>query len=142
MEFKKLSEVPVTTNSSNAYILVEEDGEIKRLLSTNLEVARVQADLSEEDPTQPSFVHGKEDFSGSGGGAGVITYTYSSGVFLNGIPVSAEEIEEAWNSGNVLRIIDGECSAVIDTIRFYMGSVARGVDLYYHTGDSRVTRSL
>lgn len=132
MAVTKLSEVPVVEKAPSAYVLIEEEGEIKRLPMTNLEVARVQADLSEDDPTKASFVHGKEDFAPSGGGgANVITYTYNSGLYLDGVKMTDAQIYEAWRAGNIMRLSSGGYEYTLTNMYYYSQSGTVITRLYY-----------
>ena len=140
MEFMKLSEVPVVEKASDAYILVEEGGEIKRLHVQDLEAPQVQADLSEEDPTKPSYVHGKEDFSGGGGGAGIITYTVNSGLWYNtdsgSARVTAEKALDDWDSGSLIRLDFGDILRNVLSVEYQNNSGSITTQLYYCIGSA------
>jgi len=78
-EYTKLSEVEILESPSSPNILVEDNGEIVRVPSSNLttSAAQVQADWNETDSDSPAFILNKPDLSSSGGSdSGVETIKY------------------------------------------------------------------
>ena len=104
-EFIKLNEVELVENVSNANILIEENGEIKRLAAEDLNITggsgeHYQADWLEEDESHPAFILNKPSVRT----LGVINYTESSGtIFAEGIPQNYDEIVDAWENGTDMR---------------------------------------
>ena len=102
-ELIKLSEVEKVSSSTSANLLIEENGEIKRLSAKNLTNAQpqVQADWNETDDTKPSYIANKP----TNLNVNVLTYFTGSGYLtLDGVPQSREMIKEAWESGADMRI--------------------------------------
>ena len=100
MSYKKLSEVELVATSTEPNILIEEDGDIKRISASNVVTPQVQADWNEDDPTEASYILNKPE---SLGGGKVITYTDNSGLMLNGAYVTPQEVVDEWNAGSILR---------------------------------------
>lgn len=103
MAYIKLNEVEIVNSSIDSNVLIEENGEIKRMPVENLAVSQVQADWNETDPTEPSFIMNKPE---SLGGGKVIVFYESSGSYwdTDGNVVSAQTIVDEWNVGSILRI--------------------------------------
>lgn len=119
--YKKLTDVPTVETAEEPRILIEDGGNIKKMPASNIAVPQVKADWEEDDPSSAAFILNKPDLSkvGGGGGANVVTYamsyTINSGV---SVPshlvhadgsfkrVTAKELVEAWDQGNILRISD------------------------------------
>ena len=104
-ELIKLSEVQKVESSYNANLLIEEDGQIKRLSAKHLTNTntqpQVQADWNETDDTLPSYIANKPTKLG----AETITYTIDSGnVYLNGVAQTYRNVADAWEQGVQIRI--------------------------------------
>ena len=81
-EFITLSEVEVIETSKGANLLVEEDGEIKRLPASNFNTTpNVQADWNETDDTSPAYIANKPTSLG-GGDVETIMICSDSGVVV------------------------------------------------------------
>lgn len=102
MAFIKLNEVTLVESAVEPNILIEEDGEIKRLPAENFITPQTQADWNETDATKPSFILNKPESLGGSGGK-VVTYTFNSGLMLDGILVTAQQVLDEWNAGSTLR---------------------------------------
>lgn len=104
-EFIKLSEVEQVETSYNANLLIEENGEIKRLSTANINFGgsgnQVQADWNETDDTSPAYIANKPSMAGNN----IIKYTLSCGgqMYLNGEAQTVQQVVDAWESGAVLR---------------------------------------
>lgn len=120
--FTKLSETPIVESTEvTPNILIEDDGDIKRISADDLTTPQVNADWNETDVTSPAFIMNKPTSLGGGAGANVVTYKLSyvdsSGSYvLGGIVydsgsggwanVSAQNIAEEWDNGSILRVYD------------------------------------
>lgn len=145
--YKKLGEVPLSESLNNPRILVEDNGEIKRMQASNI---NVKPNWKETDPNSPAFILNKPDLSEVGGGnANIITYTVSytivSGattgtpshfVHDNGAKLTPAEVVEAWDSGAILRLSDADGNrGSINSIYYTMHSgVVNGADIVYSLG--------
>ena len=107
MAYIKLNEVEIVNSSIDSNVLIEENGEIKRMPVENLAVSQVQADWNETDATKSSFILNKPE--SLGGGGKVVVYTGTSGMYTDsdGNSVSAKMAVDEWNAGSILRITDG-----------------------------------
>ena len=107
MAYIKLNEVEIVNSSIDSNVLIEENGEIKRMPVENLAVSQVQADWNETDATKSSFILNKPE--SLGGGGKVVVYTGSSGMYTDsdGNSVSAKMAIDEWDAGSILRITDG-----------------------------------
>lgn len=72
----KLSEVEIINSAVNPKLIIEDEGEIKRISPEVVAPSQVQADWDEEDTTSPSYIQNKPDISSGGGGA---VYVYNAG---------------------------------------------------------------
>ena len=102
--YKKLTDVEVVESATTPYLLIEDRGDIKKIAASNLTSPQVKSDWNEEDANSPAFILNKPESLGEGGGARVITYTLSSGLFLDGSAVTAQQVMEEWNNGSILRV--------------------------------------
>ena len=103
--YKKLSDVTLVDNAVEPNLLIEDEGEVKKIPASNIAVPQVKADWEETDETSAAFIMNKPDLSQAGGGANVITYTINSGALMkDGIRVTAQEVADEWNNGSILRI--------------------------------------
>jgi hypothetical protein len=104
MAFIKLNEVTLVESAVEPNILIEEDGEIKRLPAENFVTPQTQADWNETDATKASFILNKPESLGGGSGGKVVTYTDNSGTWmLDGNVVTAQDVLNEWNAGSILR---------------------------------------
>lgn len=108
MAFIKLNEVTLVESAVEPNILIEEDGEIKRLPAENFVTPQTQADWNETDATKPSFILNKPESLGGK----VVTYTLDSGALkVNGVTVTKQEVLDEWNAGSTLRFAMSNTSA-------------------------------
>jgi hypothetical protein len=98
-EFIKLSEVEKVDTSYNASLLIEQNGEIKRLSTDNINFGgsgnQVQADWNETDDTSPAFIANKPSFNGE-------RYSFSiasGGVYYNGSRQTLDTIKRWYDEG-------------------------------------------
>lgn len=102
-EFIKLSEVEKVETSYNANLLIEENGEIKRLSTENINFGgsgnQVQADWNETDDTSPAFIANKPATPTA------VTLYYATGSILglNGANQTVQQVKEIWESGAIIR---------------------------------------
>lgn len=102
-EFIKLSEVEKVDTSYNANLLIEENGEIKRLSTENINFGgsgnQVQADWNETDDTSPAFIANKPSMPES------VTFYCATGSILglNGQNQTVQMVKDIWNSGAYAR---------------------------------------
>lgn len=104
-EFIKLSEVEKVETSHNANLLIEEDGEIKRLSTDNINFGgsgnQVQADWNETDDTSPAYIMNKPEISD-----GIIYISLDCGgafVKSDGNYYTVNELKELWKAGARIR---------------------------------------
>lgn len=103
--YKKLSDVTLVDNAVEPNLLIEDEGEVKKIPASNIAVPQVKADWEETDETSAAFIMNKPDLSQAGGGANVITYTIDSGALMkDGIRVTGQEFIDEWNNGSIIRI--------------------------------------
>ncbi len=103
--YKKLTDVELVESVVEPNILIEADGDIKKISASNIAVPRVNADWDEEDVASPAFILNKPDLSQVGGGANVVTYTIdSSSLMRDGAATTAQAVVDEWNNGSILRI--------------------------------------
>lgn len=106
--YKKLTEVELVENAVDPNLLIEENGEIKKMSASDIAVPQVKADWNEEDPNNAAFILNKPDLSQvGGGGAKVITYCIDSAGIMDKDQtrnITPQEILDAWNEGAILRM--------------------------------------
>jgi hypothetical protein len=99
--FTKLSDAELVESTvSTPNILIEEEGDIKRISADDIATPQVQADWNETDSGSKAFILNKPEV-----GPKAITYVYNSGLHLedaNGPLVTPQEVIDAWNSGAAL----------------------------------------
>ena len=109
--YKKLTDVALVKSAEAPNILIEDEGDIKKISSSNLVTPQTKVDWEETDPNSFAFILNKPDLS-QAGGANVVTYTISSGVLsLDGVAVTAESIINEWKNGSILRINETTASS-------------------------------
>jgi hypothetical protein len=101
-EFIKLSEVEVIETSKTANLLIEEDGEIKRLPASNFDTTpNVQADWNETDDSSPAYIANKPE--SLGGGGEIIKFIMDSGTAkVNDVVWTTQDFKDAWDRGATL----------------------------------------
>ena len=68
IQTKKLSEVEVIESPVNPNFIIEDEGEIKRILPEAITPSQVQADWEETDASSPAYILNKPESLGGGGG--------------------------------------------------------------------------
>ena len=102
-DFVKLSEATLVDSALEPNILIEDGGEVKRISANNIATPQVQSDWNETNINSPAFILNKPESIGK---SNVISYTIASNtLMLNGVAATAQSVVDAWNNGNVLRII-------------------------------------
>lgn len=144
-EFVKLSEVEVVETSTTANLLIEEDGEIKRLPASNFNTTpNVQADWNETDDTSPAYIANKPESLG-GGGVETIVFATSSGMpYIAEEPyddISFAQLAEAWKRGANLVYKNNEGEHKVLFVQFVQDS---GVELneisdFYYANSDGIT---
>ena len=145
--YKKLSDVEFVESAVEPNILIEDEGEIKKISASNIAAPQVRADWDEEDETSAAYILNKPDFSQSGGGANVVTYTLSytteSGTRIPRLAhggdtgyasVSPQEIYDAWDDGAILRLqSSGQAGSIVGIYYTFnsSGAVTRAVISYF-----------
>ena len=115
--YKKLIDVELVESAVEPNLLIEDEGEIKKMPASNIAVSQIQADWDETDIDSPAFILNKPDTIG--GGANVVTYTMSytiaSGASVPSLThgytsgyasVTAQEVIDAWDNGSIIRLND------------------------------------
>lgn len=142
--YKKLTDVELVESAVEPNLLIEDNGDIKKISASNIAVPQVKADWDEEDETSPAFIMNKPDLSKVGGGANVVTYTIeSSALMLDGVAVTAQTVIDEWNNGSILRIdattTTGGSSGSVVGISYTLASGAiTGATLSYYS-DTTIT---
>lgn len=102
-EFIKLSEVEKVDTSYNASLLIEQDGEIKRLSTDNINFGgngnQVQSDWNETDDTSPAFIANKPNINDN------VTFYIATGSILglDGAHQTVQMVKDIWDSGSNIR---------------------------------------
>ena len=137
--YKKLTDVDLVESATTPNLLIEEDGDIKKISASNLVTPQTKADWEETDPNSAAFILNKPDLS-QVGGANVITYTIASGVLnLNGATVTAQSVIDEWKNGSILRIdetssLSGGSLGAISNIKYTIASGALvSTTVYYYS---------
>ena len=132
--YKKLTDVDVVESAASPYLLIEDEGDIKKIAASNLTSPQVKSDWNEEDANKP-------DSLGEGGSARVVTYTIDSGLFLDGSAVTAQQIMDEWNNGSILRIAVPSAGTFgtsyfgsVISIDYNVMSASVSADVYYTRG--------
>ena len=139
--YKKLADVTLVESATMPNLLIEEDGDIKKISASNIVTPQTKADWEETDPNSSAYILNKPDLSQTGG-ANIITYTISSGrLWLNGSSVSAQSVIDEWKNGSILRIdetssISGGSLGTISNIKYALssGSLYSTTIYYYSNG--------
>lgn len=135
--YKKLTDVALVESAETPNILIEDDGDIKKISSSNLVTPQTKADWEETDPNSAAFILNKPDLS-QVGGANVITYTVSgTKLLLNGATVTAQSVIDEWKNGSILRINEpfgpnvSSLSAVSNIIYTIASGAPTSTTVYY-----------
>lgn len=135
----KLSEVEVIESPVNPNLIIEDEGEIKRIPPEAITPSQVQADWEETDASSPAYILNKPESLGGGGGE--IVYYYLSGVGLweeaTSVIASKATVVDQWNTGARIRIrnsLNGTISGDVIGVSYSLGS--GNVTLSYVSGGS------
>ena len=139
--YKKLTDVALVESAKAPNILIEDDGDIKKISSSNLVTPQTKADWDETDPNSFAFILNKPDLS-QAGGANVVTYTISgTKLLLNGATVTAQSVIDEWKNGSILRIdetsaLSGGSLGAVSNIEYTIasGALASTTVYYYSNG--------
>ena len=137
--YKKLADVTLVESATMPNLLIEEDGDIKKISASNLVTPQTKADWEETDPNSSAYILNKPDLS-QVGGANVVTYTIANGVLnLNGAGVSRQSLIDEWNNGSILRIdettsVTGGSLGAISNIQYAVSSgTLVSATIYYYS---------
>lgn len=150
--YKKLSDVEFVESAVEPNILIEDEGEIKKISASNIAVPQVRADWDEEDETSAAYILNKPDLSQSVGGANVVTYTLSyttaSGTRIPRLAhgydtgyasVTPQEVYDAWDGGAILRLeSSGQVGSIVGIYYTFSSGVVDEAVISYFLG-SEVT---
>ena len=139
--YKKLTDVALVESAETPNILIEDDGDIKKISSSNLVTPQTKANWEETDPNSFAFILNKPDLS-QVGGANVVTYTIvNSALNLNGVAVAAQSVIDEWNNGSILRINEANSSSggslgAVSNIKYTIasGALTSTIVYYYSNG--------
>lgn len=139
--YKKLADVDLVESATMPNLLIEEDGDIKKISASNLVTPQTKADWEETDPNSAAYILNKPDLSQTGG-ANIITYTVASGALkLNGVAVTRQSVIDEWNNGSILRInetnsLSGGSLGAVSNIKYTIasGALTSTVIYYYLNG--------
>ena len=142
--YKKLTDVALVESAETPNILIEDDGDIKKISSSNLVTPQTKADWDETNPNSAAFILNKPDLS-QVGGANVITYTISSTssgtkLWLNNAAATSQSVIDEWKNGSILRIdetntLSGGSVGAVSNIKYSLGSggMLGTVTVYYYS---------
>ena len=141
--YKKLTDVALVESAETPNILIEDDGDIKKISASNLVTPQTKADWEETDPNSAAFILNKPDLS-QAGGANVITYTISSTssgtkLWLNDVAVTRQSVIDEWKNGSILRIDETTASSggslgAVSNIKYSLVSGAlQSTTIYYYS---------
>lgn len=125
----KLSEVEVIQSAIDPKLVIEDEGEIKRISPEAIAPSQVQADWEETDVSSPAYILNKPESLGSSGGFMEVDIVLSSNNFYDGTVAFSktyDEIKSAIDSGYF----------VIGWIR---NQAFTGAQYQYHAGYLRPT---
>ena len=139
--YKKLTDVTLVESAEAPNILIEDDGDIKKISSSNLVTPQTKADWEETDPNSFAFILNKPDLS-QAGGANVVTYTISdTKLWLNNAAATRQSVIDEWKNGSILRInetnsLSGGSLGAVSNIEYTIasGALASTTVYYYSNG--------
>ena len=139
--YKKLTDVTLVESAEAPNILIEYDGDIKKISSSNLVTPQTKADWEETDPNSFAFILNKPDLS-QAGGANVVTYTISgTKLWLNNAAATSQSVIDEWKNGSILRInetnsLSGGSLGAVSNIEYTIvsGALASTTVYYYSNG--------
>ena len=137
--YKKLTDVALVESAEAPNILIEDNGDIKKISSSNLVTPQTKVDWEETDPNSFAFILNKPDLS-QAGGANVVTYTILSGALnLDGVAVTAKSVIDEWKNGSILRIdetnaLSGGSLGAVSNIKYTLNSgILASTTVYYYS---------
>ena len=139
--YKKLTDVTLVESAEMPNILIEDDGDIKKISSSNLVTPQTKADWEETDPNNAAFILNKPDLS-QASGANVVTYTISdTKLWLNSAAATRQSVIDEWKNGSILRIdetntLSGGSVGAVSNIKYSLGSGGSSlgsVTVYYYS---------
>lgn len=138
--YKKLTDVALVESAETPNILIEDDGDIKKISASNLVTPQTKADWDETDPNSAAFILNKPDLSQTGG-ANVVTYTISdTRLWLNNAAATGQSVIDEWKNGSILRIdetntLSGGSVGAVSNIKYSLGSggMLGTVTVYYYS---------
>ena len=137
--YKKLTDVTLVESAKAPNILIEDDGDIKKISSSNLVTPQTKADWDETDPNSFAFILNKPDLS-QAGGANVVTYTISgTKLWLNSAAATRQSVIDEWKNGSILRInetnsLSGGSLGAVSNIEYTIASGAlTSTTVYYYS---------
>ena len=139
--YKKLTDVALVESAEMPNILIEDDGDIKKISSSNLVTPQTKADWEETDPNNAAFILNKPDLS-QASGANVVTYTISdTKLWLNSAAATRQSVIDEWKNGSILRInetnsLSGGSLGAVSNIEYTIvsGALASTTVYYYSNG--------
>ena len=148
-EFVKLSEVEEINNADNASLIVEQNGEIKRLSTDNINFGggaseAVQADWEEDDPLSMAYIRNKPSLTDLGSNW-VLSYDAYSGTVLDMVissPINVTTFMEKWDSGTniVVYDTDGTYSKVLAAHPYMLYGYSYVDFLFYSPSQQNFTK--
>ena len=137
--YKKLTDVALVESAETPNILIEDDGDIKKISASNLVTPQTKADWEETDPNSAAFILNKPDLS-QAGGANVVTYTISgTKLWLNNAAATAQSVIDEWKNGSILRINEtnslsgGSLGAVSNIVYSIASGALASTTVYYYS---------
>ena len=139
--YKKLTDVTLVQSAKAPNILIEDNGDIKKISSSNLVTPQTKADWEETDPNSFAFILNKPDLN-QAGGANVVTYTISgTKLWLNNAAATSQSVIDEWKNGSILRInetnsLSGGSLGAVSNIEYTIasGALASTTVYYYSNG--------
>ena len=139
--YKKLTDVSLVESAEAPNILIEDNGDIKKISSSNLVTQQTKADWEETDPNSFAFILNKPDLS-QAGGANVVTYTISgTKLWLNNAAATRQSVIDEWKNGSILRInetnsLSGGSLGAVSNIEYTIvsGALTLTTVYYYSNG--------
>lgn len=145
----KLSEVEVTQSAVDPKLLVEDEGEIKRISPEAITPSQVQVDWEETDTSSPAYILNKPE-SLSGGGGEVVYYYPASGNLIEeatALMASKATVLNQWNTGARIRIRNAPSGTTFGDVMGVSYSLANGaisgnITLSYISGGSTTIKTV
>lgn len=125
----KLSEVEVIQSAIDPKLVIEDEGEIKRISPEAIAPSQVQADWEETDVSSPAYILNKPESLGSSGGEVVYYYPNSGNLIEEATSALASKatIVSQWNAGSRIRIRTGINATISGDVIGVSYSLASGV---------------